>query len=373
MSNKIAIVYDWIDKWGGAERVLLNLHHLFPDAHFYTSYTDVETAGWAKDLPIKTSFMQYFPTFVKKNRGLSFAFFPHAFESFDFSPYEVVISITSSFAKGIITKPQTKHICYLLTPTRFLWSNSELYLRQSILTSSAYWFAQKLRKWDFCAAQRPDEMLSISKTVSARCMKYYRRRSQVVYPPFDSGYWANVKKDLLLKQGQLTQNNKKFFLVISRLEPYKRVDIVVHAFNKLSNLSLVIVGKGSLKKALQQRADKNISFKETLSDRELAWLYQNAEALIMPQEEDFGYVALEGQFFGCPIISYNKGAAAETVVEGKTGLFFKGGVPGLVACIARFQQIFYNIKQTTVQYGPKHIMKFSADIFEERISKLINN
>ncbi len=261
----------------------------------------------------------------------------------------------------------------MLTPTRFLWTNAELYLRQRKIAASAYWFAQKLRKWDFYAAQRPDEILSISKTVAARCVKYYRRKSHVVYPPFDSSYWAYVKQNLLLKQGQLTQNNEKFFLVVSRLEPYKRVDMPIHAFNTLSNFSLIIVGKGSLKKKLQQTAHKNISFRESLSDTELAWLYENAQALIMPQEEDFGYVALEAQFFGCPIISYNKGAGAETIIEGKTGLFFDGGVSSLIACIERFQQIFYNVKQTTAQYGPKHTMKFSTDLFKERISKLINN
>lgn len=370
--KRVAIVYDWIDKWGGVERVLLTLHEMFPKAVFYTSYFDKEKATWAKSLKIKTSFLQSFPSFIKNSRILSFIFYPFAFESFDFSEYDLVISVTSSFAKSIITKPSTKHICYLLTPTRYLWSHEKEYIKK------CYWlfvncYLKFLKKWDFVTAQRPDKIISISEAVRERCKKYYHRKSEVIYPGFDINYWKNIKDQIskikVTDQISKILRNKKYFLVISRLEPYKKIDLAIKVFNKLE-IPLIIIGEGSQADRLKQIAGENIIFKTKLSDPELGKLYLKAEALIMPQEEDFGYVSLESQFFDCPVIAYKKGGALETVIDQKTGLFFEDQTEqSLSKTVERFNKIKYNLKVGLKEFGTKNVEKFSKKIFIKKIQE----
>jgi len=374
-NKKIAIVYDWIDKWGGVERVLLTLHEMFSEADFYTSYFDQETASWAKDLKIKMSFLQKFPGFIKKNRILSFPFYPFAFESFDFSNYDLVISVTSSFAKSIITKPGTRHLCYLLTPTRYLWSHQKDYLRNQLVGYLLGGYLALVKKWDWVAGQRPDKIISISETVKKRCLKYYKRESEVIYPGFDINYWKNIKDQIskIKETDQISKilRNKKYFLVISRLEPYKKIDLVVKVFNKLKDV-LVIVGEGTEEKKLKKMAGKNIIFLSKLSDEELGSLYLNAQALIMSQEEDFGYVSLEAQFFGCPVIAYKKGGALETVIDGKTGIFFANqNERSLRKAIERFNKIRYNLKNKIRELGMKNIERFSKEKFIDNFLKIL--
>lgn len=373
-NKKIAIVYDWIDKWGGVERVLLTLHKMFPEAIFYTSYFNQQTASWAKDLKIKTSFLQNFPSFIKKNRILSLVFYPFAFESFDFSGFDLVISVTSSFAKSIITKPGTQHICYLLTPTRYLWSHEKKYFGYGLVSYLVRGYVDFLKRWDYVVAQRPDKIVSISETIRNRCLKYYKRESEVVYPGFDIRYWKNIKDQISKIKGtdQISKilRNKKYFLVISRLEPYKKIGLAIKVFNKL-NKPLIIVGEGSEEKKLKRMAGKNIIFLSKLSDVELGSSYTNAQALIMPQEEDFGYASLEAQFFGCPVIAYKKGGATETVIDGKTGIFFNRQEEiSLRQAIERFSRIEYNLKTKVKEIGARNIKRFSKDKFIDNFLKL---
>ncbi len=365
--KKIAFVYDWIDKWGGVERLLLILHKIFPKAPFFTSYVDSEKALWAKGLNLKTSFIQRLPNFIKKNRLLSFSFYPFAFESFDFSQYDIVISITSSFSKAIITKPKTFHLCYLLTPARYLWFMSKEYGVPAI---------NYFKKCDYIAAQRPDKIISISKTVADRCRKYYGRESDVIYPPFDVDYWRKIKLKVLTpnfeKNLKLKLPTLKFYLIVSRLEPYKKVDFVIELFNQLG-WSLVVVGEGSMKDRLKKAAKRNITFLSNLDDQELSWLYTKAQALIMAQEEDFGYVALESQFFGCPVIAYGKGGAKETVIENKTGIFFyEQKKESFLATLERFRIISYNLKKTTEKWGEKNVDKFDKNKFIKKIQSVLH-
>ncbi|PIZ67751.1 glycosyltransferase family 4 protein [Candidatus Roizmanbacteria bacterium CG_4_10_14_0_2_um_filter_33_96] len=373
--KKIAIVYDWIDKWGGVERVLLNLHEMFPEAVFYTSYFDEIKAEWAKDLNIKTSFLQKFPDFIKKSRILSFIFYPFAFESFDFSGYDLVISITSSFAKSIITKPRTKHICYLLTPTRYLWSHKQDYIKNNLINYLISGYLDMFKNWDLVVSQRPDKIVSISETVRERCKKYYKRDSEVMYPGFDVEYWKGIKSEIRNPKFETNSKfkilNSKFFLVISRLEPYKRVDLAIKVFNRL-NKQLVIIGEGSQEKKLKQIAGKNITFLSKLSDVELGSFYSSAQALIMPQEEDFGYVSLEAQLFGCPVLAYKKGGVLETIIENKTGIFFDNqDERSLSQAIERFNKIEYNLKSEAREIGLSNVEKFSKEKFINKFIKLI--
>ncbi|MEK7597458.1 MAG: glycosyltransferase [Patescibacteria group bacterium] len=374
-SKRVAIVYDWIDKWGGVERILLQLHEMFPEAVFYTSYFDKEKADWAKDLNIKTSFLQKFPSFIKKSRILSFIFYPFVFESFDFSKYDTVISVTSSFAKAVITQPGTKHICYLLTPTRYLWSHKKEYFKNKLLRSWVMCYLSFIKKWDFISAQRPDKIISISETVRNRCLKYYKRNSEVIYPGFDTNYWQEIKSKIINSKSQINPKykilNTKYFLVVSRLEPYKKIDLAIKVFNKL-NKPLVIVGEGSEEKKLKQMAGKNITFLSKLSDVELGSFYTNAQALIMSQEEDFGYVSVEAQFFDCPVIAYKKGGALETVIDGKTGIFFNRQEKiSLVGAIEKFNKIEYNLKIKVREFGMKNTERFGKERFVGNFLKIL--
>lgn len=367
-AKKIAIVYDWLDKWGGVERVLLILHEMFPKAVFFTSTFDRNKANWAKDFRVTTSFMQLFPPFIKGNRILSLPFYPFAFENFNFNGFDLVISVSSSFAKSVMTKPSTRHLCYLLTPTRFLWSHRRDYFEKNILNES---YLTSLREWDKVAAARPDSIISISNTVRGRTLKYYRRDSEVLYPPFDMQYWGRLESSLNKEKQKDEFNMKNYFLIVSRLENYKKVDLVIRSFNKRKE-TLVVVGEGSREKYLKGIAGNNIIFLSRLDDLQLAKLYRGATALIMPQEEDFGYVALEAQFFGCPVIAFGQGGATETVIEGKTGIFFnRQNEKGLTATLETFNKLKYNLGTDTKRLGRQNIKRFDKEIFIRRFKEIL--
>ncbi len=362
---KIAIVYDWIDKWGGVERLLLTLHEQYPDADWYTSYYHPKTAIWAKNLRIKTSFIQKLPAFIRNSRLLSFILYPYAFESFNLNEYDLVISVTSSFAKGVITKPQTKHICYLLTPTRYLWGMTDEYLSvwKQILFAP---ILASLRKWDFIAAQRPDIMFTLSNHVAKRCVDYYKRKPTVLYPPFDMDYWNNLKKKINNQNQQ-----PDYYLVVSRLEYYKKVELIVDLFNARQD-KLVIVGSGTLKQHIKQKAHGNIVFKENVYDLQLAELYTNAKALIIPQEEDFGYVSLEAQFFGCPVIAYKESGVSETLDKtNNSRLVDTQTVAAFQHELERFEAVAYNVDKRQ-RIRKEHFEQFSQSHFINTLLKLTN-
>ena len=260
---KTAIVYDWIDKWGGVERILLMVRQLFPHADFFTSYVDFEKARWAKNIPIKTSFIQQFPTVIRSSRILSLPFYPYCFETLNLNEYRLVISISSSFAKSVITKPGVVHISYILTPMRYVWLYPDFYTNSCVkrIVTSPYMFY--LKKWDFVAAQRPDHLISISRAVASRCQTYYHRHSDVVYPPFDEEYWNHT--GIHAKAPRIPN----YFLVVSRLEPYKSLDLVIRAFNKLKKHTLLIIGEGSQERYLKRISNGNILFLKKVTDKEL--------------------------------------------------------------------------------------------------------
>lgn len=343
--KRIAIVYDWIDKWGGVERVLLHLHSLFPEAHFFTTAVDIKKAQWAKYLSIHSSFLQLFPRIIRSWRALLLPLYPLAFESFELDEYELVISVTSAFAKGIITKPDTKHICYLLTPTRYLWSHVNDYV-PSIFQLASKPFQKHLRKWDIHASKRPDGYISLSNTTAHRTREYYHVDTPVIYPPFDTQYWDRKLKEK--KQSPHISFSKPYYLWVGRMESYKKPELVLEAAKQIDSHSFIFVGTGSLERYLKQKASSNCQFTGSISDEELSYLYSGAEALIMPQNEDFGYVSLEAQYHGCPVIAYRKGGACETIKEGTSGVFFdEQTVPSLVSVLERYTQISYNLRHST--------------------------
>lgn len=354
---KVALVYDRVNKWGGAERVLLALHELFPEAPLFTSVYNRETAGWASVFNVKTSFLQNIP-FAKNNHEYLAPLMPLAFENFDLQNYDLVISISSEAGKGVITNEKQKHIAYCLTPTRYLWSGHKNYFEPGIKTKLASPLISYLRAWDKVAAQRADQMISISTEVKSRVTKYYDRSSEIIFPPVETDIFAMLPR----------KNRKKHYLLVSRLVKYKKVDLAIRAFNKL-NYPLVIVGTGREEAKLKKLAKKNIIFAGVVDDKKLAHLYSDAIALVFPQEEDFGIVAVEAQATGIPVIAFGRGGALDTVIPGETGIFFrKQKSYHLIEAVSQLDKIKFN-RENIVE----HAKTFSREVFLKKFSYYINN
>jgi glycosyltransferase involved in cell wall biosynthesis len=329
---KIALVYDRINKWGGAERVLLALHKIFPQAPLFTSVYNKEKPPWASVFDVKTSFLQNFPK-ATTSHELYATLMPLAFESFNFDEFDLVISVTSEAAKGIITKPKTLHICYCLTPTRYLWSGYNDYFKGSLFRLLTKPIVAYLRNWDKIAAQRPDEYIAISTEVQNRIKRYYDRDSEIIYPP------------LMMNNTQNSETIGEYFLVVSRLTNfYKGVDLAIKACNELK-LPLKIVGEGIDKKNLMHMAGPTVEFLGNLTDDELAVYYKKCRALIFPGREDFGLTMVEAQAFGRPVIAFKAGGALDILRQGVTGEFFDEQTVGsLKQVLKSFNNKRYNMK-----------------------------
>jgi len=355
---KVALVYDRVNKIGGAERVLEALHEIFPDAPLYTAVYNPKTAPWAEKFNVIPSFLNKFP-FAKRSHEIYPWLTPLAFESFDFSEFEVVISVTSEAAKGIITKPKTLHICYCLTPTRYLWSGYEDYFKNEVFRFFTKPVVSYLRRWDKIAAQRPDVFVAISKNVQQRIKKYYGRDSEVIYPPVDIDKFPISNSQFPIGE---------YFLIVSRLVPYKKVNIAIQAFNKLG-LPLKVVGTGREMGRLKRMAKKNIEFLGQLTDFQLLSYYQRCQAVVFPQEEDFGLVPLEAQACGKPVIAYRAGGALETVIERKTGEFFDKQTPeNLEEIVKKFKPEKYKPEDCR-----QNALKFDIKIFKKKWKTYLKN
>jgi len=355
--QKVAIIYDRVNKWGGAERVLLALHEIYPNAPLYTSVYDSKSAPWAKVFPeVVTSFLQKIP-FFNTHHELLAPFMPFAFRSFDFSKYDLVISVTSEAAKGIRVSGKTKHICYCLTPTRYLWSGYNNYFNWLPLKIAGWPAVRLLRIWDKKIAQKPDQMIAISKEVQNRIRKYYNRDSTIIYPPVQ------------LPINRLIDSKKKYYLLVSRLDyGYKKVDLAIKTFNKFGK-ELIIVGTGREENKLKNMANKNIIFTGRVDDKKLADLYAGAKALIMPQEEDFGIVAVEAQSRGVPVIAFKKGGVVDTVIHGKTGILFgRQDIKSLIGAVRKFEKMKFKN-----QHLISNAKRFSKEVFKKSILAFIEN
>lgn len=356
---KVCLVYDRVNKWGGAERVLLALHEIWPKAPLFTSVYNPQTASWAQRFKVVPSFLNRLPCLRTRHQLIPFLM-PLAFESFNFDEFDVVISVTSEFAKGIITKPQTLHLCYCLTPTRYLWSGYEDYFSSSALKFFSSPVVSYLRNWDQIAAQRVDEYLAISKEVKRRIKQYYGRPSSVLYPPVDTVFFKPAQKE---KKG-------KYFLIVSRLVPYKRVNLAIDAFNQLG-WPLKIIGDGIARHSLEKLAKKNIEFLgQQLTEQGLLNYYQNCRALVFCGQEDLGLVSLEAQACGKPVIAYQGGGLPETIIEGQTGEFFSPQTSqALTKTLLKFTETSYNTDichQQAKKSDDKIFKKKFKEIVEER-------
>ncbi|MFA6005682.1 MAG: glycosyltransferase [Patescibacteria group bacterium] len=360
---KLAIVYDWIDSWGGAERILSTLFDLYPAADIYTLYADYRKAVWAKKYSnrIKTTFLQSWYNLVPHKQFLA-PFMPYAIESLNLSAYDVVLSISSAFAKGVLTRPETKHISYIFAPTRFLWHEKERYTNHGYIAGIVKW----LQDWDKIASKRPDKILTLSKHTQHLLSTIYYLPSTVVYPPFDMDYYENLKRNSKKPSISLPQN---YFLFVGRLEPYKRIDLLTDAFSKMPHQNLVIIGSGSELPKIRKSISNfnNITVYSNLSDFELAYVYRHATALLMPQSEDFGYTALESVFFKTPVMSYAKSGVAEFVRNKGNGILFSEQTASeIVKQVEKFRVSDYNMDTSVVEM-------FSKKKFITKIKQQISN
>ncbi|GIW63966.1 MAG: glycosyl transferase [Patescibacteria group bacterium] len=374
-NKKIALVYDWFDKEGGAERLFKILLEVFPNADIYTSYWDQDKIQWLKGRTVKQSFIKKFPQ-VLRQRKLLTLFYPFAFESFDLSEYDLVFSATAYFAKAVVTKPETKHICYLFTPPRFLWNFQELYFSKltKFLTLPLLSY---LRSFDYLSARRPDKYIFLSELVKKLAEKTYGITGEVVYPAFDFKYWQKVAEETQSLKNSLDQRfnqvaKKPYFLFISRLEPYKRADLFIQQTEYFKNCNFVVVGTGSQQKKLLKAKRSNLYFFQNLSDNELAWLYSNAVAFVMPQIEEFGYTALEALFFNTPLVIYSKSAVCEYAKEFSI-VFQDQTSSGLKSALEKSITLSYNLKLRIKNNRIDFFNQFSKENFVKKLVNIINS
>lgn len=356
---KIALVHDHLAQDGGAERVLQVLQEIWPEAPTYVLVYNPEQANTAfKGKDIRTSFLQKFPWGVKKYQWY-FPLMPSAVESYDLSEFDLIISSSASYAKGVITRPDAKHICYCHSPTRYLWSDTHSYVRELGVPRVIKWILPGMlslvRMWDKMAADRVDTYIANSQLVKQRIRKYYNTDSTVIYPP------VNVK------EFTLGQGKGDYYLAGGRLVPYKRFDLLVKAFNQLGR-KLIIYGDGPQLEELKKMANPNITFAGRVSEDRKKELLADCLAFINPQEEDFGITMVEAHAAGRPVLAYKAGGAEEIVIAGVTGEFFD-------------QQTWEDVADAVLHFDPKkyeparireRAMEFDVDRFKQQLLSFVN-
>ena len=356
---KVALIHDYLNQYGGAERVLEAFGQIFPKAPIYTLLYDKKKTGYAfEGREIRTSFMQRVPL-VKSHHRPFLMLMPLAIEQFDLSDYDLVLSDSASYAKGVITSPKTLHICYCHTPIRYAWDDSHKYIEEfgysNLVKKIIPFFMNYIRVWDEQAVQRVDKFIANSQFVAQRISKYYQRESEVIHPP--------VKASLFYLSPKL----EDYFLIVGRFLPYKRFDLAIDAFNRLG-WPLKIVGDGPERKKLQAMAKENIEFVGLVSDQKLRDYYAHCRAFVFPQEEDFGITAVEAMASGRPVIAYRSGGALEIVQKDITGLFFeKQELASLIGTLKKFNPDNFN-----PQVIRRRAMEFDQEKFKEKIIKFID-
>ncbi|WP_195972832.1 glycosyltransferase family 4 protein [Clostridium thermobutyricum] len=346
---KIAIVHEWLTNMAGSERVVVNFKEIFPDAPIYTTvYNEKNLDKELQNIEVHTSFLQKIKK-ARTNHQKYFPLMPMAFESFDLNEYDVVLSSSSSCSKGVVTNPNTVHICYCHSPMRYGWEFYYEYIKdfKGIKKRLIKYFMNYMRVWDVNSSKRVDYFIANSENVARRIWKHYKRESVVIHPP------------VRCKLFNISNIDEDYFLVVSRLVEYKRIDLAVEVFNELG-LPLVIIGDGGEREKLQAMAKDNIKFLGRQPDEVIKEYYSKCRAFIFPGEEDFGITPLEAQASGRPVIAFGKGGALETVIDRVTGVFFKEQTKeSLIEAINIFLKLEFD----------KNIIRNNAEKFDEEIFK----
>lgn len=354
---RLAIVHDYLNQFGGAERVVSALHEIWPEAPIYTSiYDQQRMPDIFQRMDIRVSFMQQFP-FVFSLFKYYFMLYPLAFESFDLSGYDVIISSSSAYAKGVKKHPGQIHLCYCHTPARFLWRFEDYVARESIpgiFKTLLTFLLEPIKKWDLQTVRNIDYFMANSRNVWQRIKQTYGRESVIIYPPVETQLFQPSATDL------------DYFLVVSRLNTYKRIDLVVEAFNKL-DVPLKVIGDGPARVELQRRAGPNIEFLGRQPDTAVAKYLAQCRALLFPGEEDFGIVPVEAMSCGRPVIAFRAGGALETVIEGETGMFFaEPTAESLAQAVQRFRFASFDKQKIRA-----HALGFDKEVFKNKMKSLV--
>ncbi len=356
---KIAIIHDYLIANAGAEKCLLALLEIYPKADIYSLFYDKSKFKYLSKYKVKTSFLNHLP-FLKKRHQIFLPLYPLAIESLNLKGYDLIISSSWGWSKGIKKDKRTCHISYCYTPLRFVHYRDMLESRLARKKKPIRFFAEKvvkyLKAWDIATAKNVDYFIATCNNVKSRIKKFYSRDSTVINPPTELNLFrlnGTIKKD-------------SFFLVVSRFVPYKKIDLAIEAFNKMK-LPLKIVGSGCENKHLRDIAGPNIEFTDYLTQRELIKTYQNCQALVFPQEEDWGITSIEAQACGRPIIAYAKGGALEHVIEGKTGHFFKQQTSeAIIQAVKEFCKMSFDSN-----FLRNNALKYDREVFKEKVAKFV--
>lgn len=357
---EVALVHDWLNQMGGAEAVLENLVQLFPHAPIYTSIY------WRDEMPpaymgwnIRPLWLNHAPRIYERHQHY-LALYPAAWSSLNLARYDIVLSNKSGFCHGVHTRTKKKtalHICYCLAPTRYVWTFDE-YARSEGMRASLRLALKPmimlLRRWDYEAAQRVDHFIAISTEIQQRIKRYYKRDSGIIYPPVDIRRFAPQRE------------HDDYYLIVSRLIPYKRLDLAIEAFNR-SGLPLVIAGRGRDAVRLEKLAKPNVQFLGRVPDADLPDLMARCKAFIFPGREDFGITPVEAEASGRPVIAFGAGGALDTVIDGETGVLFEEQtVESLMSAVERFNRLKFNSAVIRC-----HAETFSTETFKQKLMAFI--
>lgn len=361
---KVAVIHDWLVEMGGAELVLKELIHCYPEADIYSLLdflAEKDRDHYIHGKAVKTSFLQKIPG-VKKSYRRYLQLMPLAIEQFDLRGYDLVISSSYAVAKGVITSPDQIHVCYCHSPIRYAWDMQFQYLEESNLSKGlksiyARYVLHKMRIWDFRSAYSVDYFLANSNFIRKRIEKVYRRSANVIHPP------VNVTEFSLCRQ------KEDFFLTASRMVPYKKVDVIVKAFNGMPTRKLVVIGSGPDFAKIKKLAKSNVTIMGYQEYAVLQDKMKKARAFLFAAEEDFGIVPLEAQACGTPVIAFGKGGALETVIDGQTGIHFKKqDEESIIQAVNAFENHIFDPVQIR-----KHAESFSVERFRDEIREYINS
>jgi glycosyltransferase involved in cell wall biosynthesis len=358
---RVALVHHWLTSPGGGEKVLYELHQMYPNAPIYTTTYIPENFPEFAGATVHTTFLNRIP-FLRRKHQLFPIFFGTPMKTFDMSGYDLVISSCAAEAKYVRTPAQTLHICYCHTPVRYYWTDYEWRLNNlpfGVLNPLARlvfpMVVGLLRRIDYAAAQRVNVFIANSRHIQARIKQYYHRDSTVIYPPIVTEHLLTLKR-----------NPQDFYLIVGRQVAAKRLDVAVDAFNELG-LKLKVVGAGEEISRQKRRAAANIEFLGRVSDDERDRLYAEAKAFIFPPEEDFGIVPLEAMAAGTPVIAFNKGGVPEYISDGETGVLFDEQVgASLVAAVRRFEGMEFDEAKLRLR-----AKEFDVAVFRQRMQEFV--
>lgn len=360
---KIAIIQEWLVTIGGSDKVVKAIKDIYPEADIFALVANKKTCDeLSLDYEkINTSLIQKLPFGVKKYK-MYLSLFPFAIEQFDLREYDIVISSSHAVAKGVLTKADQLHISYCHSPIRYVWDMYNEYLEESKLdkgfkSTLIRYMLYKIRKWDAITGNRVDYFISNSKNVGNRIRKTYRRESKVIYPNID------------VSKFELCIEKEDYYIASSRLVPYKKIDLIIEAFNKMPDKKLIVTGSGPDFEKLKKIAKSNIQMLGFVSMEMLIKKLQKAKAFIFAANEDFGMLPIEAQACGTPVIAYGKGGSLETVVDGKTGILFDKQTPeSLIDAIHIFENKISEFDSIEIR---KHAEKFSEERFKEEFKKFV--